>query len=181
MGIGFVRSRVRFQKENRLMVLASPFPHKRTAMAVEYMSQWQQATGYVGGVHWVGSLPSGISLRPFSNWKHDLRPAESEYRELIGRSKVLVFTSEYEGFGMPPVEAVLAGACPVYSSIPATQEVMGRTGCPFLNESYESFAAAMNQAFRVSDNALNEWADQLLARHNWDKVVEIFLSEIIGR
>jgi Glycosyl transferases group 1 len=181
MGIGFVRSRVRFQKENRLMVLASPFPHKRTAMAVEYMSQWQQATGYVGGVHWVGSLPSGISLRPFSNWKHDLRPAESEYRELIGRSKVLVFTSEYEGFGMPPVEAVLAGACPVYSSIPATQEVMGRTGCPFSNESYESFAAAMNQAFRVSDNALNEWADQLLARHNWDKVVAIFLSEIIGR
>jgi glycosyl transferase family 1 len=180
MGIGFVRPGVRIPKENRLIVLASPFPHKRTAMAIEYMSQWQQATGYVGSVHWVGRLPGGISLRPFSNWKHELRPPEPEYRELIGRSKALVFTSEYEGFGMPPVEAVLAGACPVYSSIPATQEVMGRTGCPFSNESYESFAAAMSQAFRVSDDALNEWANQLLARHNWDKVVDVVLSEIMG-
>ncbi len=178
MGIGFVRPRVRIQKEDRLIVLASSFPHKRTAMAIEYMAQWQQATGYAGSVHWVGRLPGGISLRPFSNWKHELRLAETEYRDLAARSKVLVFTSEYEGFGMPPVEAVLAGACPVYSAIPPTQEVMGQTGCSFSNGSYESFAAAMNQALQMPANALNEWAEQLLARHNWDRVVDVFLSEM---
>lgn len=178
MGIGFVRPSVQLQKEERIVVLASPFPHKRTTMAVEYLTQWQQATGYTGNVHWVGILPTGADIRPFPRWKHEQRLADREYRDLLARSKALIFTSEYEGFGMPPVEAVMAGACPVYSAIPPTQEVMGQTGCPFSNGSYESFAAALNQALQIPANALNEWAEQLLARHNWDKVVDVFLSEM---
>ncbi len=88
----------------------------------------------------------------------------------MGRARVVLFFSEYEGFGRPPVEAVLAGACPVYSDIPATREVMSGCGFPFDNADYQSFAAALRQALAAAPAQLRVWADELLALHNWDAV-----------
>ena len=42
----------------------------------------------------------------------------------------------------------------------------------FSNDSYESFAQAMDNALNVSDSQMHLWATQLLEQHNWDKVVE---------
>jgi glycosyltransferase involved in cell wall biosynthesis len=181
LGIGFVRPPAPTHKEDHIVVLASPLPHKRTAMAIEFLSQWQKSSNYPGTVHWIGRLPPGVVLPAFSNWKQDGRLEEPQYREAVAKAKVYIFTTEYEGFGMPPVEAVLAGACPVFSSIPPTREVMGETGCPFENDSYPSFAAALNQSLKVSPQTLEAWAAQLLARHNWDRVTAAFLSELQDR
>ena len=79
---------------------------------------------------------------------------------------------EYEGFGMPPVEAVLNGACPVYSDIPVTQETMGGAGAPFENASFESFAEAMNKAIRMEAPELEHAARGLTLRHNWALVAD---------
>ena len=64
---------------------------------------------------------------------------------------------------MPPVEAALAGACPVYSDIPVTREVMAGAGCSFLNDSYDSFADAMKKARTATPKEISDWADQLVA------------------
>jgi glycosyltransferase involved in cell wall biosynthesis len=90
----------------------------------------------------------------------------------MGRARVVIYTSDYEGFGMPPVEAVLEGACPVFSDIPALREVMGKAGCPFDNESEESFIDAMNQAFTMPAETIAAWSKSLLQRHNWQTVTE---------
>ena len=89
---------------------------------------------------------------------------------MIRRSRVVVYVSEQEGFGMPPVEAVLEGTCPVYSDLPPICEVMQGAGFPFSNESEESFAAAMNQALLTPPDAIRQWYQSLIARHNWDVV-----------
>ena len=80
---------------------------------------------------------------------------------------------------MPPVEAVLAGTCPVYSKIPVTSEVMRGLGCPFENASYQSFAQAMDRALVVSSDVLEDWAGRLLQCHDWDKVVDCFIRGLI--
>ncbi len=64
---------------------------------------------------------------------------------------------------MPPVEAVLAGACPVYSAIPATIETMAGFGAPFENRSFESFADAMRHALQMEPAELASAAKSLLA------------------
>jgi glycosyltransferase involved in cell wall biosynthesis len=96
----------------------------------------------------------------------------------MGQARVVLYFSDYEGFGRPPVEAVLAGAAPVYSSIPATREVMGHCGFPFDNSSYESFAAALRQALVTPPDQIHAWADQLLARHNWKAVANRVLTAL---
>ena len=77
---------------------------------------------------------------------------------------------------MPPVEATLVGASPVFSAIPATREVMGECGYSFENSDYESFRVAMNSALGVSREQVAVWAEQLLARHNWDLVLDRFVA-----
>jgi glycosyltransferase involved in cell wall biosynthesis len=115
-------------------------------------------------------------LIPQFRW-HPRLP-EKEFRELMATSRVVLFTSEYEGFGRPPVEAVLVGACPVYSDIPATREVMNGAGCPFTNGDYESFAAAMRSALSVTPAQIAVWFDELTRRHNWDSVVDRILPAL---
>ncbi len=177
MGIGFTRPPAgTLAKENRLCVLASPFPHKRTDLAVAWLARWQQASGFSGQIDWVGALPVGLSLPDWKNWRQHGRLPEPEYRRLLAQSKALVCFSEYEGFGMPPVEAALAGTCPVFSSIPATREVMGESGCAFSNTDYESFRAAMDTALKCPPLQISAWADTLLARHNWDRVLNRFVA-----
>ncbi|MFA6543563.1 MAG: glycosyltransferase [Limisphaerales bacterium] len=173
IGIGFSRSGPSVvPKENRLCVLASPFPHKRTDLAVGWLARWQRESGFPGQVDWVGRWPAGLLPPDCQNWHQHERLPENDYRSLLARAKALVFFSEYEGFGMPPVEAALAGACPVFSDIPATREVMGECGFAFANTDYESFRLAMNSSLAVSRDQVEAWAERLLARHNWNRVLD---------
>ena len=153
-------------------MLASPWRHKRTDLAVRFMNEWQRTTEFAGPVHWVGRFPAGCAKPSNSRWEYHERLDEVAYRSLLAESKAVVYFSEYEGFGMPPVEAVLNGACPVYSAIPATEEVMRGAGAPFDNTSLESFVAAMRHALHMEPADLNGVARSLLSRHNWSAVAD---------
>jgi glycosyltransferase involved in cell wall biosynthesis len=155
---------------NQIISLSATYPHKRTRLAVDYLSRWQRTTGYQGCVEWVGPLPAGTALPNFPNWKHHQRLPQDVYENKMKCSRVLIFFSDYEGFGMPPVEALLSGVCPVYSDIEATREVMAGTGCPFSNESYESFASAMESALSMPADQIETWKRVLADVHNWTRV-----------
>jgi len=178
-GIGFERPRQLFAKRDRIVVLASPHPHKLTAKAVDWLARWDDGGDWP--VDWIGSLPDSVPPPARDNWHFHSRLPEAVYRETVNSARMLVFFSEHEGFGMPPVEAAIAGVCPVHSSIPATNEVMGGTGLRFDNDDYESFANAMNEAKQVSADRLQTWAEELLERHNWTKVADRVVRGMLGR
>ena len=178
-GIGFVAAgQVLAEKQARVLVLAGRWPHKLTRLAVGYLDRWQRETNYTGQVEWVGSFSEAVDLPAHGNWRRHLRLADGAYEALVASSKVLVYFSEYEGFGMPPIEAIIRGVAPVYSDIPACTEVMQGCGWSFKNESYESFARAMNDAQFVSADSLRTQADSLLALHSWEKVAHLVLRSL---
>jgi hypothetical protein len=173
VGIGFrPPPRECVEKENRVLVITSRWPHKRPELAMKFLEQWQKKTSFAGQIDWIGSLPADSIFPQFPNWKRHSRLPEKEFRRLMASVKALVYFSGYEGFGMPPIEAIVAGTCPVYSDLPATREVTGGAGCPFNNESFESFSAAVTSAFDMPPGRLEAWAAQLLARHDWNVVAE---------
>jgi hypothetical protein len=180
VGIGVAaKNGRRPQKSGRILVLLSRFPHKRTQTAIEYLSRWDARTGWTGGADFVGSLPEGITLPERNGWKLHPRLSEAEYELLVSSAQALVYFTEYEGFGLPPVEAIAAGTAPVYSAIPATTEAMRGAGFPFDLTSYESFAVAMSAAVRATDSQIEEWAGSLLRRHHWDTVTSRVIDAIL--
>ena len=180
-GIGFVRPpESAVEKTNTIVVLTSPWPHKRGDLALEYLARWQRETGFEGSVVWVGRLPSALTLPDIPGWRHHTRLPEEEFKPLVRQSGALVYFSEYEGFGMPPVESILMGTCPVYSDLPATREVMRGAGCPFANESYPAFAGAVKRALEIGGKALEVWRDELLQRHQWPEVAARMVAGMLG-
>lgn len=172
IGIGFTRPElVATEKRPRILVLAGRWPHKRTDLAVEYMGRWYERSGYKGTVEWVGRFPPGVQAPQRANWIIHSRLPDPDFKRLKAEAQALVYFSDYEGFGMPPVESCIFGTCPVYSDLPATREVMQGAGCSFDNRSYESFEQAMNAAFSVPREKVEGWGTELLERHTWPGVV----------
>lgn len=172
-GIGFERPpQLDVPRENRVVVLTARWPHKRSELAIAWLRRWQDETGFDGSIDLIGGLPASIRCPARVGWLHSERLAESAYRELLHQARALVYFSDHEGFGMPPVEALLAGACPVFSSLPPTLEAMGDAGLPFSNTDYDSFKQAMNRALTVTPEMISGWAEKLLARHQWSRVAE---------
>jgi glycosyltransferase involved in cell wall biosynthesis len=161
-----------------VIVNANPVPHKLTRRAVEFLSRWRQENPCTDSVHWVGLFPEKLALPARPGWQWRGRLPETEFRALMSQARAVLYFSDYEGFGRPPVEAVLAGAAPVFSDIPATREVMSGCGCPFDNADYESFAAALRRALATTPAQLRVWADQLLTRHNWNAVADRILAAL---
>jgi Glycosyl transferases group 1 len=161
-----------------VIVNAHPFPQKLTRRAIEFLGRWHKENSLAETIHWVGLFPKGLELPPMPGWQRRGRLPELEFRALMNQARIVLYFSDYEGFGRPPVEAVLAGAASVFSDIPATREVMGGCGYSFNNANYESFAAAFRKALTTPTDQIQAWAGQLLAKHNWNAVANRILTAL---
>lgn len=91
-------------------------------------------------------LPGGVELAPFLD--------ESEFESLFGSARLVVFPSDFEGFGLPVVEAMTLGTPVVIGPEPATREVSGGHAFEARDWSAEALATAVEQALRASPAAL---------------------------
>jgi hypothetical protein len=172
-GYGFVPPQPDWtEKENRILLFASAMPHKRTDIAMRFLTRWLRESKYDGVVDCIGIFSSRMARPEGRGWRWIGRVLPAESRKMMRGARAVVYVSEYEGFGMPPVEAVLEGSCPVFSDIPPLREAMGETGCPFSNDSEESFLKAMDRAMTTSTETIQSWAAGLLHRHHWPAVAE---------
>ncbi|WP_308468143.1 glycosyltransferase family 4 protein [Rathayibacter soli] len=108
---------------------ARPWPHKNHARLFEAMELARRArpslrlvlTG--GGLESLGTVPEWVDRRGLVS--------EQELGELYRTASALVFPSLYEGFGLPPLEAMASG-CPVAASNAGSiPEVVGTAGVLF--------------------------------------------------
>lgn len=160
------------EKNGGIVVFGQPNMPNTNQRLLDYLDRWQQASRSTLPVHW---LAQKATHRPeHENWTYHQRLPENAYRKIINEAQVIVFASEYEGFGMIPVEAVLAGTPAVYSDIPVLREVMGDTGHPFALDDYAAFSAALDTSLTLPRNTIESWASSLNAMHNWPDLLRRF-------
>ncbi|MEO5641058.1 MAG: glycosyltransferase family 1 protein [Sphingomicrobium sp.] len=87
------------------------------------------------------------------------RLTDAEVAGLFGAARALVFPSRYEGFGLPPLEAMASG-CPVLASdCAAVLEVCGDAGDHFGPDDAEALARLMRRA--LADDG--QWREARIA------------------
>ncbi|MGI8685803.1 MAG: glycosyltransferase [Acidimicrobiales bacterium] len=74
-----------------------------------------------GGTPWGGAVPPGALSLGYV--PRDVLPA------LYGAATVVAYCSKYEGFGLPPLEAMACGAAVVASRVASLPEVLGDAAC----------------------------------------------------
>jgi glycosyltransferase involved in cell wall biosynthesis len=132
------------EREPFLLYPARPWPHKNHARLFEALALLRKTrpelrlvlTG--GGLERLGQLPAGVE-----RWGV---VSAAELASLYRRAACLVFPSLYEGFGLPPLEAMASG-CPVAASnTAAIPEVCGGAAVLFDPEDPASIAAGILEA-----------------------------------
>ena len=63
-----------------IIVLASTLPHKRTDLALQFMTSWDATTDFGGRIHWVGQFPAGLERPQGPRWEYHERLDEPTYR-----------------------------------------------------------------------------------------------------
>lgn len=155
VGIGFDREEQPFLSERGrdILFFSSPYPHKLTELGVQRVSAWLNQLGEESKgirVHVIGGQTPNFAF-PDERWIPYGRLPETEMRRIMTReSRVAVYFSAYEGFGMPPVECLRAGIPCVASDLPPIRENIPAE-LLFNNDSEESFFAVMTRAYNMTD------------------------------
>jgi glycosyltransferase involved in cell wall biosynthesis len=111
-----------------------------------------------------------VLVGPTTQWAHELpnvtltgQVADEDLAAILTGARALVFPSDDEGYGLPPVEALACGTPVVCTDIPALREVLGEraTYAPF--EDLLATAWAVNGA--PAQPLERTWED--VARETW--------------
>ena len=131
-----------------LLYPARPWPHKNHARLFEAFARVREERPHLtlvltGVGHDADALPEGIETRG--------GVSTDELVSLYRRASALVFPSLYEGFGLPPVEAMACG-CPVAASDAGSlPEVVGDAAVLFDPREPESIAAGISATLDRGD------------------------------
>ena len=139
----------------------------------------------LGGAHWdkfIGKLEQEIA--DLGEYKDKIIKAgyvdDEDLAALYSGAEFFVYTSQYEGFGLPPLEAMKCG-CPVITSNNSSlPEVVGDTGIMIDWDSDEQHIVAYEKYY-FDEKYRDSMAKKGLERakmFSWDKTVDIIIKEI---
>ena len=152
------------EREPLLLYPARPWPHKNHARLFEAFARIRRNRPELrlvltGVGHDASSLPEGVEARSVSG---------AELVELYRKAACLVFPSLYEGFGLPPVEAMACG-CPVAAAAAGSlPEVCGEAAVLFDPLDPEAIAAGVEEAL-VRSEELSQRGVERAAIFTWEK------------
>ena len=154
------------EREPIVLYPARGWPHKNHARLFQAFATLRETRPQLrliltgGGLERLDPIPEGVE-------NLGEVPA-SQLASLYRRAACLVYPSLYEGFGIPPLEAMACG-CPVAaSSAGAIPEVCGDAAVFFDPTDVEAMAAAMLEADSRRDE-LRERGFARVARYTWDE------------
>ncbi|MFA5855370.1 MAG: glycosyltransferase family 1 protein [Candidatus Gracilibacteria bacterium] len=110
----------------------------------------------------------------------------AELRELYSRARMLVFPSLYEGFGMPPLEAMACGCPVIVSNISSLPEVVGEAAIKVDPRSPAQIAEAIKKLLNLAARKSYQSEGILqVKKFSWEKTAKTILETlqvtILGR
>ena len=129
----------------------------------------------------LGSLAAIVGVRQRVDLKQYV--TEEELTSLYARASVFVFLSEYEGFGLTPLEALSAQVPTVVLDTPVAREIYGDAVwyvAPDSDVRDASIAIRTLLTDAASRERVLSQAPAVLARYSWDAAADATLSGIEG-
>lgn len=95
---------------------------------------------------------------------------DGEMKALMRQAKAFLFPSFYEGFGMPPMEAMSVGTDCIVSDIPVHREIYGDS--VYYIDPYDAHV----DLNRILDGNLKVSRNEILSKYSWEKTAGDWLA-----
>ena len=117
-------------------------------------------------------LGSQVSIRDYV--------PDAELTALYGRARAFAFLSEYEGFGLPPLEALSAGVPPVLLDTDIAREVCGDAALFVRNGDHSAITGALERALfdETARRSVLDAAPGVFARYSWPRAAAETLAAL---
>jgi glycosyltransferase involved in cell wall biosynthesis len=155
---------------------------KNVELALEACAR-VKATLVLAGQRWYGAGSLEGRIANMREQGHDVRPLgyleAPVFYALMRRASVFVFPSLYEGFGLPPLEAMRLGVPTIVSNAGALPEICGDGADSVAPDDVEGLGAAIVRALN-DGRALAERGRQRAARFTWEACAKKTLDVYLG-
>lgn len=146
-----ILTHLRLEARNYFVALGNLTPNKNLAVAVEALEQVPDAVLVVVGSFNQRVFADSLGPKLSDRLIFAGRLGDASVLGLLRDAAALLFPSLYEGFGIPPLEA-MANGCPVIASdIPPVREVCGDAALYFDPHRAGELAAGMRSILAESD------------------------------
>lgn len=168
VGIGFETSALNLQNQHQdhkydVLIYASSAPHKISNQIASYIKKYQQEQKLGLKIVVVG----GKIAEQFDSlaWNYKPRLSEHDYQQLLNHTKLVIYASEYEGFGMPPLERLVNNQGVVASNIRPISDFIDES-LLFDNDDYAMFSASLTRGLQIK-----EWKHyKKITTQSWDEI-----------
>lgn len=176
-----VLQELRLQPQRFFLFVGSPVPNKNLGTAIAAFARLGEP-----GVCFV--IVGAVDEAVFGRERQALPPgvvmagrlSDAQVAALLREARALVFPSRYEGFGIPPLEAMLQ-RCPVIASdIPPVREVCADAALYFDPASPEALCRRMRQALAdpAALHALAQRGEERVRLFSWQRSAQRLLDTL---
>ncbi len=157
-------------------------PGKNAMGVIKTFEKLKDENRYSGNLVLAGMPGSGYDIVENyvkkSNWRKDIIftgfVTDEELIALYSKCKVFCFLSFYEGFGIPPLEALACGANVVVSNSSALPEVVGNVGITVNPLNLDAVADAVIKSMENSEINHDEDIKNHLKKYDWKNLSRDF-------
>lgn len=164
-----------------VLAVSSLDPRKNFMRLIEAFKDIKEVSLYiVGSYNRVFTQQAGYTASQ-DNIRYVGRVSDNELVRLYNQATCFLFPSIYEGFGLPPIEAMNCG-CPVLASdIPVLREVCGGAAIFFNPNDTKSIQNAIQQFLKLDEEErkrLQDFGYKNAQRFSWEKSAQHIISVI---
>ncbi|EJV57860.1 hypothetical protein IEO_04868 [Bacillus wiedmannii] len=182
--VGFddsVLSENELKEKQYLLAVSSMHPNKNFDLIIktlEEMANFNEQIVIAGGQN--SKVFSNTFVKKNPNVKFVGYVTDEQLKSLYSKARAFIFPSHYEGFGLPPLEAMSLG-CPVIASTAASiPEVCEEAAIYFNPDSSVELKGCISQIYE-DDHIVEKMRNKGLQRKDafsWEQTTKILLSEL---
>ena len=163
------------EKDNTIIYVGNVKPHKGIDVLLDAFGKMNDSNLVLKIIGQKEKFLVGSSFdeSKYQNVVFTGRLSDDELLDEMSKAKYLVQPSLYEGFGIPPMEAIYLGTTPIISSIDVFKEV-------YKDLSVIYFTDSNDLKEKLSSNIQIDLSkkEEVLDKYNYEKVVETIIKNI---
>jgi len=139
----------------------------------------------LGGANWYGVLEQLDKLKDAKDYKDKIIRAgyidDEDLASLYSNAQMVAYPTLYEGFGLPPLEAMQCGCPVITSNVASVPEVMGDVGIMINPKKDEELIEAFENLYYNEDlcKELSQKGMERAKKFSWEKTVNIMVEKML--